>query len=186
MVFVTLSVTYVINVFQGVVEKRSFMSSVRGVGKQSESFVTTGRDGEDFGEHGPSIDTFVSQLSTIASQHNAYPSLHYYRSAGQRYSIPIIVAIFDDALTVLRFGAVPDDRPNEPLLETGRLSVEDYLKSVYTLPIESATQPSPAPDLARIRKAKIPTVTILIKKVYLDILPIRQFGGSPNADSVDV
>ena len=159
MAFVTLGITYVINVLQGVVEKRSFSSSVQGVGKDSETFVTTGWAGEDFKEHDLPLDTFASQLSTIAAQHNAYPILHYYRSAEQRYSAPIAVAVFDDALTVLRFGVTPEDRPNEALLETGRSSVEDYLKSVYSLPLEPATQPPPAPDLSRIREQEVPTVT---------------------------
>ncbi|WP_226012845.1 ion channel [Halomicrobium salinisoli] len=159
MVLVTLGITYVINVLQAVVQKRSFAGSVRGVATDGEAFATTGWDGDDFEEHDLPIDEFASQLTKIASHHNAYPILHYYRSAEQRYAAPLAVAIFDDALTVLRFGVPPEDRPSEPLLETGRSSVEDYLRSVYTLPVESADQPPEGPDLDRIRERGVPTVS---------------------------
>ncbi|MFC7138800.1 potassium channel family protein [Halosimplex aquaticum] len=158
MVLVTLSVTYLINVLRAVVQKRSFASSVHGVGTRSESFVVTGWNGDDFDEHNLSLETLASQLSRIASQHNAYPILHYYRSAERRYALPIAVAVFDDAMSLFRFGVTPEDRPSEPLVERGRSSVEDYLKSVYTLPIEPADQPPPAPDLTRLREAGVPTV----------------------------
>lgn len=159
MILLTLSVTYVINVLQAVVKKRSFASSVRGVGEGSEVFVTTGWNGENFVQHDLPLDTFASKLSTIASQHKAYPILHYYRSAEQRNSLPIAVAIFDDALSLFRFGVSPEDRPNQPLLETSRSSVKDYLRSVYSLPLQPADQTPPTPDLISLREADISTVS---------------------------
>ena len=159
MILLTLSVTYVINVIQAVVNSRSFASSVRGVGTDGETFVETGWNGQDLTEHDLPIDRFASQLGTIASQHEAYPILHYYRSADQRHSTPIAVAIFDDALTLLRFGASPEDRPNEPLLETARSSVDDYLVSVYGLPVRSANSPPPVPDLDRLMEENVSAVS---------------------------
>lgn len=155
----TLSVTYVINVLQAVVKSRSFASSIQGIAKHPEAFVTTGWDGKNLTEHDLPLNTFASQLSTIASQHNAYPILHYYRSADQQHSTPVAVALFDDALSLLQFGVSRDARLNEPLLETARSSVQDYLQSVYSLPVQAATQPPPPPDLAPLRDADIPTVS---------------------------
>lgn len=159
MILLTLSVTYVINVLQAVVKARSFASSVRGVGKRGETFVRTGWNGNNLTEHDLPLDTFMSQLGTIASQHEAYPILHYYRSKGQRHSTPIAVAVFDDALTLLRYGVSQQDRPNKPLVETARSSVEDYLQSVYGLPVQSADHLPPNPDLSALQREGIPTVS---------------------------
>lgn len=159
MVLITLSVTYVVNVLQAVVKKRSFASSVQGVAKRSEKFAISGWDGADFAEHDLPLDTFSSQLSTIASQHKAYPILHYYRSSSRQHAAPIATAILDDALTLLRFGVAPEARPNEPLLETARSSTEDYLQSVYSLPVQPTERAPAAPDLARLREEGVPTVS---------------------------
>lgn len=159
MVLVTLGVTYVINVLQAVVEKRSFASTVRAIGERGDEFVAAGWEEGDFAEHDLTVNDLSSQLSTIASQHRAYPILHYYRGAGRRHSLPIAVAIFDDALTLFRFGVPRQDRPGGPLLATARSSVDDYLRSVYTLPVRPADSTPRAPSLARLRSADVPTVS---------------------------
>ncbi|UPW00052.1 potassium channel family protein [Halorussus gelatinilyticus] len=159
MILITLSVTYLINVLQAVVNARSFASSVQGIAECSEAFVRTGWDGENFDEHAIPLDTFASKLSTVAAQHKAFPILHYYRSSRRQQATPMAVGVFDDALTMLRFGVDPEHRPNEPLLETGRSSVQSYLQSVYSLPIRPSDRPPSAPNLDVVREEGVPTVS---------------------------
>ena len=159
MVLITLSVTYLINVIQAVVTTNSFASAVHGIGTESQEFVSAGWDGEDFTQHDLPLQRLASELSTIASQHNAYPILHYYRSQNRRRSTPLAIAAFDDALSILRFGVPSEARPGEPLLKVARSSTKEYLRSVYTLPVRPASHPPPAPDLSSLRADSIPVVS---------------------------
>jgi len=80
MLFVTMGVSYVLSVLGAVSNKRSFASSVSGLGVDSETVVCSAWDGEDFdGLHLP-LNSLASRLDTLADQHKSYPILHYYHS----------------------------------------------------------------------------------------------------------
>lgn len=118
MLFVTLSVSYLLSILSATVEKRSFASSIIGLAGRSEQFVQTGWDGEDFRDFNVRLDTLASDLSRLSKQHKAYPILHYYHSKQERNASAVAVAIFDESLTIIRFGISEDERPNEIFLET--------------------------------------------------------------------
>ena len=156
MVLITLSATYLISVLRAVVNKQSFASSVLAVGETSETFVRRGWDGDHLQQHDLPVESFASSLSTLAAQHKAYPILHYYRSEREQHAAPVAVAVFDDALTILRFGIDPEQRPNKPVLETARSSTQDYVQTAMSPP---AGRTPPPPDLDRLRDADIPLVS---------------------------
>ncbi|UPV76701.1 potassium channel family protein (plasmid) [Halorussus limi] len=156
MVLITLGVSYVTSVLRGVVNKQSFASSVMGVGETAESFVQTGWDGDDLQQHDLPVESFASSLSTLAAQHKAYPVLHYYRSERRQHAAPVAVAVFDDAVTILRDGIDADHRPNELILETAQSGVQDYIRTAMSPP---ADRTPPSVDLDRLRDAGISTVS---------------------------
>lgn len=69
------------------------------------------------------------------------------------------VAIFDDALTLLRFGVPEEHQPNTALIQDARASTQDYLRTLDEAFINPADQSLPRPDLDRLRNADIPTVS---------------------------
>lgn len=69
------------------------------------------------------------------------------------------VAIFDDALTLLRFGVPEEHRPNTALIQDARSNTQDYLRTLDEAFINPADQSPPLPDLDRLRAADIPTVS---------------------------
>ena len=156
MILITLIVTYVISVLRAVVNKQSFASSVMGVGETSETFVRSGWDGDDLRQHDLPLESFASSLSTLASQHKAYPILHYYRGGRRQYATPVAVAVFDDALTIFRFGIDPERRPSNPVIETARSATQDYVRTAMSPP---AGRTPPPPDLDRLRNADIPVAS---------------------------
>ncbi len=159
MLFVSLGISYVISVLGAVVEKRSFASTVTGIETQSEAFVRDGWNGEDFNELDLPLDTLASDLGRLAKQHKAYPILHYYHSDEADDAAARAVAIFDDALTTLRFGVPETHRPNTPLLNTARSSAQDYLQTLNSIGIQPAEDTPPPPELDRLREADVPTVS---------------------------
>jgi len=159
MLFVSLLVSYVLSVLGAVVDKRSFASMVTGIETRSEVFVRDGWNGEDFHELDLPLDTLASDLGRLAKQHKAYPILHYYHSNEANDASAVAVAIFDDALTTLRFGVSEPHRPNTPLLNTARSSTQDYLQTLDSIGIQPAEDTPPPPELDRLREAGVPTVS---------------------------
>lgn len=158
MLFVTMGVSYVFSVLGAVTDKRSFASSVTGLGDTAESVVETGWVDDDFGGLHLPLNSLASQLDTLAAQHKAYPILHYYHSEAATQSSAMAVAIFDESLTVLRFGVEADAQPNRALVENARSAVDNYLETLNDSFFDPAETTPEHPDLDRVREAGVPTV----------------------------
>ena len=159
MAFVTLGVSYVLTVLGAVSAKRSFASDVTGLGERSEAFVRTGWSDEDFQGLDLPLESLSSQLSLLADQHEAYPILHYYHSENGDRASAMAVPIFDEALTLFRYGVSEEDQPNAALVENARSSTESYLQTLESAFIEPAEDVPPPPDLDRLRAEEIQTVS---------------------------
>lgn len=174
MLFVTLSVSYILSVFSAVTVKRSFASTVTGLGKQSEAFVKSGWNGEDFHHLDVPLSALAAQLSTLAAQHKAYPILYYYHSQQDAQASAIAVAVLDDALTLLCSG-VPEERwPNPVILQNARASARYYLDALDSAHIEPAANVPPPPELEPLKEAGIPTLPEATFTQALDELQQRR------------
>ncbi len=187
MLFVTMGISYVFSVLGAVSQKRSFASSVTGLGERSETIVKTGWNGEDLtGLHLP-LDSLASQLELLAKQHKAYPILHYYHSQQATDASALGVAIFDEALTLIRFGVPEEDRPDAAVVKNARSANQSYLETLHKAFIRPADDVPPSPDLDRLREAGIPTVSDREFEDALDELDERRrkLLGIVTADSWD-
>ena len=90
--------------------------------------------------------------------HAAYPILHYFYIRRSQYSAVVGVAILDETLTLLRFGVPEGTRANGATVRGARSRVENYLEMVDET-FAPADEAPPAPDLAALREAGIPTVS---------------------------
>ncbi len=158
MAFVTLGVSYILTVLGAVSDKRSFASSVTGLGERSEAFVQTGWNNEEFDGLDLPIETLAEQLSLLADQHKAYPILHYYHSEQASRASAVAVPIFDEATTIFRYGVDDDTQPAPALVENARSATESYLDTLETAFIEPADEVPPPPELDRLREEGVPTV----------------------------
>ena len=158
MLFVTMGVSYVFSVLGAVTEKRSFASSVTGLGDSAEAVVETGWDADGFRGLDLPVNSLSSQLDTLATQHKAYPILHYYHSEEAMQASAVGVAIFDEALLVLRYGVEREAQPNRALVSNARSAVGNYLETLNESFFDPAEETPDAPDLDRVREAGVPTV----------------------------
>lgn len=154
-VLLTLVITYIGSVISAVVTKRSFARQVTGFGTSPVAFLQSGWNGQDFHALDLPLSTLTTQLNQISEQHVAYPILHYYRSTQQSTSPAVALVVLDDALSVLRYGVVPESRPNPAVLASARAAVGVYLETLHSAFIEPATIAPPLPDLGAIRAAGI-------------------------------
>ncbi|WP_226040612.1 potassium channel family protein [Natrinema sp. DC36] len=159
MLFVTLSVTYVLSVLDAVTQKRSFASSVSGLGSQSDGILRTSWNGEEFDGLALSLNELTSQLNTLTANHKAYPVLHYFHSGKTERAPVTSVALLDETLTLLRFGVPERDRPSDTIVKNARASVNSYLGTLDDAFIEPADRSPPAPSLEALRDADVPTVS---------------------------
>lgn len=167
MLLITMSASYVVSVLTGVTQKRSFADSIAGVGSTGAELVQQAWNGRDFSNADLYIITYTAQLSTITSQHNAYPILHYYHSEEEKKALTRAVAIFDEALTIFQYGILEAKQPNALLIKNARSSIKSYIdtqESAYVKPAEEAPE---TPDLAILREAGLPVVeeNIFISRV---------------------
>jgi len=158
MLFVTMGVSYILSVLGAVSNKRSFASAVSGMGTDSEELVCSAWDGEDLDSLNLPLDTLSSQLDELADQHESYPILHYYHSEQPKDASALGVAIFDEAMTTIRFGVPEDSQPDSLLVDNARSASENYLETLSGAYISPADEAPPAPDLDRLRDDDIPTV----------------------------
>lgn len=158
MLFVTLGVTYVLSVLDAVTRKRSFASGVTGLGASGATVVRTAWNGRDFQGLDLLLSTYTTQLNTLASNHKAYPILHYFHSEQPGQASATGIAVLDDALTILRFGVPAERRRSEAVIANARASVDGYLGTLRGSFIRPAAHAPPPPDLASVRAHGIPTV----------------------------
>ena len=157
MLFLTLSITYILSVLDAVSQKRAFAGGVTGLGERSEAVVRAGWDGESFDSLDVPLDTFASELDTLTANHKAYPILHYFYTAQADKASPVAVAVLDDALTLLRSGVAESARPARAPVRSARASVDDYLDLLDSM-VDPQDHEPPAPDVESLRDDGVPTV----------------------------
>jgi Ion channel len=159
MLVVTLTVSYTLSVLDAVTQKRSFASGVTGLGTHSNALIRTAWDGEGFSGLDLPLDTYVSQLNTLTSNHKAYPVLHYFYSQRAEQSPVVAIAVLDEALTIFCFGISEEYRPNNVIVTNARSSVQSYLETLHSAFIHPADEAPPPPDLGPLRESGLPTTT---------------------------
>ena len=159
LLFVTLSVTYVLSVLDAVTQKRAFANNVSGAGTHGEEIVQAAWDGEALHELDLPLNTYVRQLTALTANHKAYPVLHYFHSARSDRSPAVEIAALDDALTLIRFGIPEEHRPSGILVRSARKSIQNYLGTLHENFVQPSDDVPPPPNLNALSEADIPTVS---------------------------
>ncbi|WP_027108189.1 hypothetical protein [Lacticigenium naphthae] len=158
MLFLTLGASYILSIVNAVVRKRSFASSVLGIGKSAEEIVAIAWDGEGFSHLDLLLNTLASELSTLTQQHKAYPLLHYYHTHKPTQAITVAVPTLDDALSMIEQGTPKKAMPNPLLMKEMRSSIEEYLETLNQAFIEPSDKVPPIPSMDLLRKKAIPVL----------------------------
>nr|WP_233340580.1 ion channel [Haloprofundus sp. MHR1] len=174
MLFVTLSVTYVLSVLGAVTQKRSFAIGVTGLGTRGGEVIRAAWNGQEFEELPLLLNTHITELNRLTSNHKAYPILHYFHSARSDAAAITSIAVLDDALTILHVGIPNQHQPSNIILESGRSSIESYLKTLHGSFVDPEGRTPPPLSLDSVRNAGIPTVSESEFETALDDLKMRR------------
>lgn len=157
MLFITLTVTYVLSVLGAVTQKRAFASNVSGLGEQTDEIIRTSWDGEAFQGLELPLNTLASQLDTLTANHKAYPILHYFHSKQAKHAPVVSIVVLDELLTFLKFGTPKEGQPADLIVRNARSGVQSYLETLQSV-IDPADHSPPPLDLESLREAGVPTV----------------------------
>jgi hypothetical protein len=158
-IFVTLAITYLVPVASAVAERRQFAAYVSSLGRTPEQIITRAWTGSDFGSLPQHLVALTPMVHLLGERHLAYPVLHYFHAENDSTSAASSMVVLDEAVTLLREGIAPDQRPDEAAAGPLNLAITQFLVTMQTAFISSAPEPVPPPDLGRLREAGIPTVS---------------------------
>lgn len=159
MLFITLSVSYILNVLSAVTQKRAFATGITGLGETGSEIVQTSWNGERLTGLDLPLNTFTSQLNTLTSNHKAYPILHYFHAKQAGQSPIVAVAIFHEILNLLQHGLTEQSHPRATIRKNARASVDSYLETRHRAFIEPADHSPPPPNLKVLRDHGLPTAS---------------------------
>ncbi|MFT4921514.1 MAG: hypothetical protein ACI8XM_000715 [Haloarculaceae archaeon] len=174
MLLITLSISYVLAVLDAVTQKRSFATSVSGLGLRGETAVVESWDGDSFEGVELPLNTFTAELNELTTNHKAYPVLHYFYTEQREAAAVASIATLDDALMLWRFGVPAEHQPSRVVLVNARAAVGSYLDTLgESFVTESKTVP-PAPDISVLRESGVPTVSDEAFRDSMDELDARR------------
>ena len=174
MLFITLSITYVLSVLDAVTQKRSFAQNVSGLGQDGPSIVTASWSGDGFTDVELVLNSVTAELNELTANHKAYPILHYFYTVDTNAAAAHSIVALDEAMTLWHVGTAEEARPSEAVLTNARASVRSYLQAVEDSFVSQAEDRPPAPDLAVLRDAGVPTVSDADFDASLDELTTRR------------
>ena len=142
----TLSVTYLVPVISGAVQKRQLALTIEGIGGTPRGILERCFDGESFASLGSVVATLSPQIITIGQQHLAYPALHYFHSAHPASALPVRLAALSEALELVATAVPEERRPQQLDLLRGRDAIRSFLSSLRSGHMQLAEDEPPRPD----------------------------------------
>lgn len=158
LVLVTMAVSYLVPVASAEAKRRHIATSVAALGSSEEAIVCDAWSGRDFAGMDSHLSLLSSEISEAGQQLLAYPVLHYLHSVDEHAAPSPQIVRLHGALLLLAEGVAPEVRPPPAALTPARRAVGTYLITLEDRFVTVDEDLTPAPSLAPLRAAGIPTV----------------------------
>lgn len=152
----TLAITYLVPVVSAVTARRVQANTIAGLGSSPQAIVVAAcRDGRfDYLDH--RLPPLGDALLETAERHLSYPVLHYFHGAQRHVDLRTQAFVLDETVTILQHGVADEAAPHPAVLDGLRHAVSELIQRARAEPADGPAPP--APDLAPLRAAGIPTV----------------------------
>lgn len=154
----TMGITYLVPVVGAVTDRRAKALHISSLGERPADVVVQAWDSGGWGPLEHEMQQIGPELALLGQRHLAYPILHFFHDVDVDAAAAVRIAVLDEAVTLLECGVAPEARPMGSVLSSMRRSVNAYLGALRAAYIAPAEEDPPAPDLAALRSAGIPTV----------------------------
>lgn len=157
LIAVTLAVTFLVPVAQGVVHRRQLATTIYTLGETPRALLERSWNGSDFSMLGTFLPSLLSEIHLLTQRHMAYPVLHYFHSVDRHAAVAPMLAVLDESLLLLRRGA-RNPGIDALTLDASRASVDELLRLLEQAFVYPAAAAPPGPELAWLRKIGAETV----------------------------
>lgn len=166
LVVVTVSLTFLIQVLEGVSSKRALSSGISSLGTTPEDILLNAWNGKDFSALNMPVLLLAGQISALAEKHLSYPVLHYYYTENRSKSLPINLAILDEALTILHTLIPKEYCTNLLAIRSTRISICSFLLTLKSNFIAQSDEEPPLPSLSILIANNIPVNSEQMQLAY--------------------
>ena len=157
-VTLTVSLTYLVQVLSNVKSKRTFGSTVFSLGNNPQLLLVNAWGGRNFSSLNHHLLQLGSQITALSEAHLSYPVLHFYYSPDRSKSVPVAIAILDEALSII-YTCVPKDHwPDHLILHSTRQTISSFLQTLKAGFVKEADIIPPLPDFSLLKKENIPVL----------------------------
>jgi hypothetical protein len=155
---ITLSITFLLQVLQSVVTKRSLAVYITDVGSTPYEILSRSWTGEKFNGLDGHMATITEQLHTVTEQHLAYPVLRYFHSEKRRTASTIRLAGLYEMTMILEAGIAPHLRLGRISIYPLRDALAGYCDALSGMFVSAADAPPAVPSLGPVRDLGVQTV----------------------------
>lgn len=151
LIIITVVITYIVPVLDSVASERAIANSISMMGTNIISLVKNAWDGNSFQQVESFFQSTTSQLLIHIQHHKAYPILSYFHTAKPSSSLPIYLAVLDEAISILIHCAPDDKKPSPRSILPLRKTIDLYLDTIdqeFLREIDSLKQDEGLPDLS--------------------------------------
>lgn len=155
----TITITFMVNVLNAVVEKRrlaSYLSDIGGTPGRIIGLSWTGVQFDHLSEH---LVEVTGLLHTYTEHHLAYPVLHYFHSETERTSTTLRVAALSELMLLVGNGVREEAQMPPMVIQPLQNALHGFAEVIAHDFVEPDKEPPPPPSLDLLRGYGIPTVT---------------------------
>lgn len=156
LLFLTLSISYIIPTLSADIQKRNLCIYVSSLGETPQDILCNAWNGRDLSQLATHFENISQQIMLYSQHHLAYPILHYYHSKNRIESPPIALTALDEALTMMLLYIPEHVRPPALCLSILRRAINSYLQTLHGAFITPMNEDPPTPDLEVLKQTDIP------------------------------
>lgn len=142
-ILITIMITYLIPVVSSAINGRKLSISISAMGYSPENIVYNCYNGENFCRLNDQLSNLIEPIDTMTQQHLAYPILHNFHSHRPTESLPITIALLDEALSLILLYVPVDKCPDPEVIYPLRSAISRYLSTLNGAFIYPAKSPPP-------------------------------------------
>ena len=156
---VTITITFIVNVLNAVVEKRrlaSYLSDIGGTPGRIIGMSWTGVQFDHLAEH---LVEITGLLHTYTEHHLAYPVLHYFHSETERTATALRVAALSEAMLLIGNGVREEAQMPPMVIIPLTNALHGFAEVIAHDFVSPDKEPPPPPPMDLLRGYNIPTVS---------------------------
>ncbi|GAB3814356.1 potassium channel family protein [Pontibacter rugosus] len=156
LILITIGITYMVPVLQGVTSRRSLSIRISSIGNTSQDMLLNNWNGKDFKKLESHFDQLALSVAEQGQSHLAYPVLHFFHHTDRVAALLPSIAALDEAITLLLLFVSEERRPADEKLIPLRQALTTFLGSLTSLYLDPSDVLEPDLEIGKLEASGIP------------------------------